>query len=48
MGENYVLGSREDYNEFLPYTVDPKMFEELPVLMIGAGTQHVVVLTSAS
>ncbi len=46
MGENYVLGSREDENQFKPYTVHPRMFDELPVLMLGAGTQHVVVLTS--
>jgi regulator of chromosome condensation len=45
MGENYVLGSRDDDNQYKPYTVHPKMFEELPVLMLGAGTQHVVVLT---
>jgi hypothetical protein len=32
MGENYVLGSRDDDNQFLPYKVHPKMFEELPVL----------------
>jgi Regulator of chromosome condensation (RCC1) repeat len=48
MGENYVLGSRDDDNQFFPYVVHPKMFEELPVLMVGAGTQHVVVLTSDS
>lgn len=46
MGENYVLGSREDDNQYTPYKVNPKMFEEFPVLMVGAGTQHVVVLTS--
>ena len=48
MGENYVLGSRDDDNQFRPYAVHPRMFEELPVLMLGAGTQHVVVLTSDS
>lgn len=48
MGENYVLGSREDDNQFRPYKVHPKMFDELPVMMVGAGTQHVVVLTSDS
>lgn len=46
MGENYVLGNRDDCNQFTPFTVHPKMFDELPVLMLGAGTQHVVVLTS--
>jgi alpha-tubulin suppressor-like RCC1 family protein len=46
MGENYVLGSRDDDNQFYPYKVHPKMFEEFPVLQVGAGTQHVVVLTS--
>jgi hypothetical protein len=45
MGENYVLGSRDDDNQYRPYTVHPKMFDELPVLMLGSGTQHVVVLT---
>jgi alpha-tubulin suppressor-like RCC1 family protein len=48
MGENYVLGSREDDNQYKPYKVHPKMFEELPVLQVGTGTQHVVVLTSDS
>ena len=48
MGENYVLGSRDDDNQFKPYVVHPRMFDELPVLMLGAGTQHVVVLTSDS
>lgn len=48
MGENYVLGSREDENQYKPYKVHPKMFEELPVLQVGTGTQHVVVLTSDS
>jgi hypothetical protein len=38
MGENYVLGSRDDDNQFLPYKVHPKMFDELPVLMVGCGT----------
>jgi len=27
MGENYVLGNRMDDNEFLPYKIDPRMFE---------------------
>lgn len=48
MGENYVLGSRDDDNQYVPYKVHPKMFEEMPVLMVGAGTQHVVVLTGES
>lgn len=38
MGENYVLGTRDDENMFKPYTVNPKMFDELPVLMVGCGT----------
>lgn len=48
MGSNYVLGNREEDNEFRPYTVHPKMFEEMPVMQIGCGTQHVVVLTTDS
>lgn len=46
MGSNYVLGNREEENEFKPYKVHPKMFEELPILQIACGTQHVVVLTT--
>ena len=38
MGENYVLGSREDDNQFKPYKVNPKMYDEMPVLMVGCGT----------
>lgn len=26
-GENYVLGNRDDCNEFYPYKLDPRMFE---------------------
>lgn len=37
-GENYVLGSREDDNQYTPYKVHPRMFEELPVLSLGCGT----------
>lgn len=46
MGENYVLGSRDDDNQYFPYKVHPKMFEEFPIIQVGAGTQHVVVLTT--
>jgi len=31
MGSSYVLGSRDEENQFRPYTVHPKMFEELPI-----------------
>jgi len=31
MGQSYVLGTREEDNEYKPYAVHPKMFEELPV-----------------
>ena len=41
-----MLGNREDNNEFKPYLVHPKMYEELNVIMLGQGTQHVVALTS--
>jgi hypothetical protein len=46
MGSNYVLGSREEENEYRPYKVHPKMFEEFPVREVGCGTMHVVVLTT--
>lgn len=48
MGQSCVLGNRDDENEFKPYTVHPKMYEELPVIQVGCGTQHVVVLTTDS
>ena len=32
MGENYVLGNREDSNEFKPYKLDARMFEEKKVV----------------
>jgi len=38
MGENYVLGNREDSNEFKPYKLDPIMFEEKKVLQMACGT----------
>lgn len=44
MGENYVLGNRDDQNEFKPFKLDPRMFEEKKVLQIACGTQHVVAL----
>lgn len=45
MGENYVLGNREDDNQFIPYLIDPRMFEENTVAMIACGTMHAVALT---
>lgn len=44
MGENYVLGNRDDVNEFYPYKLDPRMFEGHKVIMMGLGTQHAVAL----
>lgn len=43
-GENYVLGNREDQNEFKPHKLDPRMFEEKHCLQVACGTQHVVAL----
>lgn len=48
MGENFVLGNREDNNEFKPYKLDPRMFEEKKVLQMACGTQHVVALIQDS
>jgi hypothetical protein len=31
MGSSYVLASRDEENQFRPYNVHPKMFEELPI-----------------
>lgn len=43
-GDNYVLGTREEDNLHKPEIVNPKMFQELPVLMMGTGSNHVVAL----
>lgn len=48
MGSSYVLGNREEDNEYHAYTVHPKMYEENPIKYIGCGSQHVVVLTTES
>lgn len=48
MGYNYVLGTREEENMFEPVKVHPKMFFECKVRTVGTGSQHVVVLSSAS
>lgn len=44
MGDNYVLGNRDDRNEHKPYKVDPRMFENNKVLQIACGSNHIVVL----
>jgi hypothetical protein len=48
MGENFVLGSRQEDNEFRPYKLDPRMFENNFVRSIALGTQHCVALTKNS
>jgi hypothetical protein len=48
MGENYVLGNRDDCNQFTPYLLDPRMFEENPVVMMALGTMHAVALCKES
>jgi hypothetical protein len=48
MGENYVLGNRDDCNQFTPYLLDPRMFEENPVVMMALGTMHAVALVKES
>ena len=48
MGENYVLGTRDDENEYEPKVVHPKQFNENRVRQVGSGVQHVVVLTTAA
>lgn len=46
MGENFVLGTREDDNVDKPKVVHPKMFYEANVRQVGCGDAHVVVLCS--
>ena len=48
MGENYVLGNRDDCNQFKPYKLDPRMFEGHKVTMMGLGTQHAVAVASTT
>ena len=48
MGENYVLGNRDDCNQFTPYLLDPRMFEENIVAQIACGTMHTCALTKES
>ena len=47
-GENFVLGNRDDCNEFEPKILHPKMFEENPVVMMACGTMHAVALALES
>lgn len=47
MGDNYVLGTRDDENEFEPKLVHPQQFMKNRVRHIGTGVQHVVILTTA-
>jgi len=37
LGEQYVLGNRDDVNQFEPFKVHPKMFYEENVRHIGCG-----------
>jgi len=48
MGENYVLGNRDDCNQFTPYLLDPRMFEDNSVAMMALGTMHAVALCKES
>lgn len=44
MGENYVLGTRDDESVYKPCALDPRMFEGKKVAMMALGTQHAVAL----
>lgn len=48
IGSSYVLGNREEENQFTPYKVHPKMFEEFPIHQAQAGTLHACVLAGES
>lgn len=48
MGYNYVLGTREEDNVHEPIKVHPMQFNNSIVKQVGAGDNHVVVLTCAS
>jgi hypothetical protein len=48
MGYNYVLGTREEDNVHEPVKVHPMQFHNNQVKQVGAGDNHVVVLTTAS
>jgi hypothetical protein len=38
INDNYVLGNRNEDNEYTPYKGDPKMYAFMPVLSMGCGT----------
>lgn len=42
-----MLGNRDDNNEFKPYKLDPRMFENREVIMMALGTMHAVALVKA-
>jgi hypothetical protein len=48
MGDDYVLGTRDDENVYVPQKVHPKMFYECKIRHIGCGTSHLAVLTAAT
>lgn len=48
MGDNYVLGTRDDENVYLPQKVHPKMFYECKIRQLGCGSGHLAVLTAAT
>lgn len=43
-GDNYILGNREEDNEFEPKMVHPMQFHKHRVHSVGTGKQHIVVL----
>lgn len=43
-GDLYVLGTRKEESEYTPYKVNPKQFNEMKVIDLGLGSQHVVFL----
>lgn len=48
MGDDYVLGTRDDENVYVPQKVHPKMFYDCKIRHIGCGTSHLAVLTAAT
>lgn len=43
-GDQFVLGTRNEDTQYEPYRVNPKQFNEMKVLELGLGSQHVVFL----
>lgn len=45
MGDNYILGNKEEETVYIPTELEGKTYEQIPI-QIGLGAQHVICLCS--